>query len=84
MDTNGMEAFNRELFEQLCRANGWDRDAERARVLRVSQSTIHRIQSGEQRPALKFANQCRRVFGLENFVRLFPLPDREEPSDANS
>jgi transcriptional regulator with XRE-family HTH domain len=78
------EAFDRDLFVQLCRSRGWDRDAERARALKVSQSTIHRLQSGEQRPALKFANECRRVFGLENFVKLFPLPTSKEPSDVNS
>jgi len=71
------EVFNREVFDQLCAERGWDRDAEKARGLGVSQSTIYRIQTGEQTPSLRFANQCRVVFGLEDYVRLFPLPPKE-------
>lgn len=77
------EIFDRDLFEQLCRSRGWDKDAERARALGVNQSTIHRVQNGEQRPGLEFANICRRVFGLESYVRLFPLPANEEARNAD-
>jgi transcriptional regulator with XRE-family HTH domain len=77
------DAFDRELFEALCVEAGLDKDAERARALGFHQSTVYRIQNGEQTPSLQFANACRRVFGLEAFVNLFPLATTEETADEH-
>lgn len=71
-------SFNRALFEELCRSEGLKTDSEVARALGVQSSTVLRIRSGENTPSLRFANECRRVFGLDAFVRLFPIPAREE------
>jgi len=82
MQTNARgDAFDRDFFEALCVEAGLDKDAERARALGFHQSTVYRIQNGEQTPSLQFANACRRVFGLEAFVKLFPLSTIEEPTD---
>lgn len=75
------DAFDRDVFESLCVEAGLDKDAKRARALGVHQSTVYRIQNGEQTPSLQFANACRRIFGLEAFVKLFPLSTTEESTD---
>lgn len=83
MQTGGSDdPFDRDLFVELCRTKGLTRDAQRARALQVSQSTIYRVQNGDQSPSLKFANECRRVFGLENYVKLFPLPASKETGNG--
>jgi transcriptional regulator with XRE-family HTH domain len=76
MQTNPRDnaPFDRELFQELCVEAGLQTDAERARALGVHQSTILRNQSGDASPSLQFALACRRVFGLEAFAQLFPIP----------
>lgn len=68
-------SFNRSLFEELCRSEGLKTDSQVARAIGVKPSTIHRIRSGEITPGLRVANQCRRLFGLDAYVRLFPISE---------
>lgn len=75
------EPFNRDLFQELCRSHGLVTDSKCARAFGVKPSTIMRIRSGETSPSLRVANECRRVFGLEAFLKLFPL-ERKEAADA--
>lgn len=77
----GVEPFDRELFEELCIESGLDRDSQRAKALEVDQATVYRVQAGVVNPSLRFANACRRVFGLEAYVQLFPLKPTEETTD---
>lgn len=78
------EPFDLSLFEELCRSRNLLTLSERANALGVWPSTIARVQTGEIRPGLRLANGCRRLFGLENYVRLFPLTSPEESSHASS
>ncbi|WP_460541398.1 hypothetical protein [Glycomyces halotolerans] len=84
MQASEQEIFDWDVFDELCRERGWDRPSERANALGVHIGTVMRLEAGERRPGLTFANRCRRVFGLENFVRLFPLPNPEEASDVDA
>lgn len=78
------DPFDRELFRELRRSHGLLTDSQCARALGVKPSTIKRIQSGETSPSLRVANECRRVFGLEAFLGLFPLENKKENADART
>lgn len=58
-------------FDALCEARGWGTDAERARALGLAHSTVSRVRRGEQRPGIRFAHSCTRVFGDAVYSRLF-------------
>lgn len=76
------DPFNREFFRELRRSHGLLTDSQCARALGVKPSTIKRIQSGETSPSLRLANECRRVFGLEAFLELFPVESKTEATNA--
>lgn len=84
MQASDQQIFDRAVFDKLCRSRGWSRPIQRAKGLGFHVGTVTRIETGERQPGLAFANKCREVFGLENYVRLFPLPPTEEDCDANS
>lgn len=78
--------FDADVFVELCRERGWDQPVKRAKALGFHVGTVTRLESGERKPGLAFANRCRRIFGLEDYVRLFPLPpvEAEEATDERS
>lgn len=70
--------FDTQLWRELCEQRGWGQPVQRAKALGVHVGHVTRIEKGERTPGLAFANKCRRIFGLEDYVRLFPLPPVDE------
>lgn len=58
-------------FDRLTSRRGWTTDAERARQLDISQSTLTNMRAGRARPGRKFIDQCLKVFGAPMYDVLF-------------
>lgn len=58
-------------FDAMTIERGWKNDKERASGLRVSQSLISRIRSGDANPGASFIDRCMEAFGPLAYDRLF-------------
>jgi transcriptional regulator with XRE-family HTH domain len=60
-----------EEFDRLATIRGWENDAERARQLGISQTTLTNLRKGKVRPGRKFIVRCLRAFGTPMYDVLF-------------
>ena len=65
-------------FTRLCRLRGWTTDAEIARQLKVSQSTITNLRAGRTGAGPKVIDAVLRVFGGAVYDVLFVRQEEEE------
>lgn len=64
-------------FDRLTALRGWETDAERARQLGISHSTLTNLRAGKTHPGRKFIDQCVQIFGSSIYDVLFERGDED-------
>jgi len=71
--------LNRENLDRLRRANGIGTEAELARILQVSPTTLWRVSNGEVAPSNQFIARALTAFPHTQFAVLFTV---QQPAAA--
>lgn len=57
--------LNGDLFDRRCEALGATTEEEKAALVRVAPSTIHRFRKGEMGPRLEVARRIARILNVQ-------------------
>lgn len=74
--------LRKDRYRELMTAKGWERPADQARAIGVSQPQVQRVLDDENAPGTAFIGGLLQAFPGFKFEYFFELVDEQDPAEV--